>query len=127
MEPSHCFGHSCRSLHPCLSEKAFRQKPEPNVNQPSAMEAMEKFQHSVRRAKDLLAAADEARAQAGFGSRREAQEFLERQLSAQEIADVDDAVAQEMARIRDEVAAHQMPGSGTRMASGGKRHLRQML
>ncbi len=97
------------------------------MNEPSVVEALEKFQHSVKRAKDLLAAADEARAQAGFASRREAQEFLERQMSAQEIADADDAVAQEMAHIQDEISAHHMPGNATRMASGAKRRLRQML
>lgn len=79
------------------------------MDQHSANEAMEKFAQSVQRAQDMLAAADEARAQAGFSSVRDHQEFLERQLSVQEIADADDEAAREICRVYEEVAKYEAP------------------
>lgn len=97
------------------------------MNQPDAVETVEKFEQTLKRAQDLLAAADEGRAQAGFASRHEAQEFLETQLSKQEIADVDDEVAQEIGRIHDEIAANQLHDSGSRGIPTVKRHTRQII
>lgn len=97
------------------------------MNEHDARQAVERFEQSIRRAQDLLAAADEARAQAGFGSRQEVQDFLERQLSAQEIEDVNDEVEQEVRRIQDEIALNHIPSTELRKTAAGKRHFRRMI
>lgn len=93
----------------------------------SASEARERWLQSIRRAEEMLAAADEALAQAGFGSAREARQALESRLCAQEIADIDDEVEREIRRIAQEVAVNHIPSPATQSSSARKRHFRQVI
>ena len=98
------------------------------MSQDRSVEVLQEMEQAIARAQEVLTAAQDARTQNGLGSQEEALARLESQLSPEDIALVDAQVAEEVARIEDEIKARQMHSGNTASASASApRRKRQMV